>query len=526
LMRTLLMVLLMSAPCLAPAKTGEKPVRIAIVIGVNTPRTPALPTLRFADDDAVRYLQLLETLGIRTRLLTIMDVPTARRHGAQATRASAPTLTSLDAALAEANAAFVKAKAAGRRTDLLFIYAGHGESGSDGQGRLHLQDGYLERTDLLGRLRASKADFNHVIIDACHASSMVFGRGAPSGYSDKEFDPAIERYLAKEDIRSLPNTGVILASSKSEETHEWSTIEAGVFSHEVRSALAGAADINADGLLEYSELGAYIAAANVAIEIPAARPSVVIQPPALDRNRPIVDIVSPNAAYLELPAGWSKHVWLEDSAGTRHVELHPDGRAPIVLALSANRSWFLRSANEELPLLLTRGRKTKPTQAWQPSANQARGAVEESYRTQLFSQPFGSSFYQGYLAQSQLVPARRQRAIPQFGARASASVDTGLEAWAWSAGGLAVGAGVAAAWTGILAQRSFNRFSSALSATGQDDPAARSQVRALRNWSNALTASAVVLGGAALTLYLLDAPVVPSAGIVAGPQYLGVGGVF
>lgn len=66
------------------------------------------------------------------------------------------------------------------------------------------------------------------------------------------------------------------------------SVRGGVFTHELLSALSGAADVNADRRVEYSEVQAFIASANRAIHDPRAVPRIVAFPPAIDHHRAIV----------------------------------------------------------------------------------------------------------------------------------------------------------------------------------------------------------------------------------------------
>lgn len=504
------------------ALAAQPPARIAIIVGQNAPQTEGLPTLHYADDDAIRYDQLFEMLGFKTHLLVVMDDETHRRHPASGAQARVPSLPELRAAFETANREIDAAHAAGTRADLFFVYAGHGERSADGEGLLHLEGGRLARRDLIELLRASKADFNHVIIDACHASALVFRRGASDGFSEVSFDGAVERYLAKEDIRTLPNTGVLLAASSSEETHEWSAIGAGVFSHQVRSALSGAADVNRDGFIEYSEVAAYVASANATLRVASARPSVVATAPPLDRNRALVDVQEGHAAYLRLPAGWAKRAWLEDQTGERYVDLHPSGEAPVRLALAADRRWYLRTAERELPILVAQGRVAAPDFGeWRVRSAQARGAVDSTYHADLFAQPFGAAFYQGWVSQSGAPAARRQRDLVALDRIES---ETSLAPYAWSFAGVAVAAGVAAIVTGRMADDEFNGFVNELAQTGQDDPSRRQRINSLKGWTNGLLIGALATGVLSGTLFWLDRE--PQLMPYAGPGGFGIGGLF
>ena len=68
--------------------------RYALVIGNNRPPLARadLPSLRYADDDAVRYQELFLRLGAQTHLLTVPDADTQRRHPEVAGRALPPSL--------------------------------------------------------------------------------------------------------------------------------------------------------------------------------------------------------------------------------------------------------------------------------------------------------------------------------------------------------------------------------------------------------------------------------------------------
>ena len=70
-----------------------------------------------------------------------------------------------------------------------------------------------------------------------------------------------KQILAKNSLARFPNVGAIMATASDAESHEWDAIEQGVFTHELISALRGAADVNGDGKIEYSEASAFFNAA-------------------------------------------------------------------------------------------------------------------------------------------------------------------------------------------------------------------------------------------------------------------------
>jgi len=72
----------------------------------------------------------------------------------------------------------------------------------------------------------------------------------------------------------------ILSTSSDRDSHEWERFQAGILSHELRSALRGAADANLDGVVTYRELGAFLVRANQAIVNRRYRPDFMVRPPS------------------------------------------------------------------------------------------------------------------------------------------------------------------------------------------------------------------------------------------------------
>lgn len=497
--------------------------RFALVVAENQPFTTELQPLRYADDDGVRYRELFRLLNAEVELLAVLDAETQRRHPEVAGHTRAPTLPELQASLERMNRRMAAARAAGAQVEFYFVFAGHGQVGPDGEGRLHFRDGVLRRSDFLAQVAGgSVADFNHLILDACHASAMVFSRGAE--HHPEDYQAQIRGYLAAQDLDRYPNTGVMLAATRDQETHEWETFRAGVFSHQVRSGLVGAADTNGDGFIEYSELWAYITAANLSVTIPAARAQVVARPPALDGRRPLVDITDGPRHFLKLSQDFRGRAWLENAAGDRYADFHPAGEAPVVIALADAGSYYLRRGDQEALLALD-GSGTFEPPPWRPRAVARRGAVDDALRRELFGLPFGPAFYQGFVAQSGLVQALPRRTVlPLPAAHATAEPEgTRFGPWPWVATSVAVLAAGGAVGLGLWAQDDYAALEARLDREGLDDPARRDAVTWKRDWSNILTATSAVAAGTAVVLFFLDEP---SLHPVAGPGGLGLGGRF
>ena len=121
------------------------------------------------------------------------------------------------------------ANARGEHTELYIFYTGHGDV-ERGEGYVQLRSGRLYRSKLLAHLARVSAKRTHVIIDACKSYFLVFDRGGSRRRRTLGgFLPA--------DTPLPASTGLILSTSSAQSSHEWEAYQAGVFSHEVRSAL-------------------------------------------------------------------------------------------------------------------------------------------------------------------------------------------------------------------------------------------------------------------------------------------------
>ena len=68
---------------LAASARAEQPpahATFALILGVNRSVDPEAKLLRYADDDAARYLELFRSLGARSYVLTRPDANTAALH--------------------------------------------------------------------------------------------------------------------------------------------------------------------------------------------------------------------------------------------------------------------------------------------------------------------------------------------------------------------------------------------------------------------------------------------------------------
>jgi hypothetical protein len=419
-MRSLRCVLVLGwATLLVGTTVSAEPERVtyALILANNIGTEPKQAPLRYADDDGARYYELLSPRAKETVLLSVLDAETQASHPGLASRTAPPTRAALQQALGRLNARMAEDKARGDLPVLYFIFTGHGQRGAAGEGAVSLLDGAFTRTDLYTQVLApSQASLIHLIVDACDSYYFVHARGAlPVAPAQWE---AVRERLALRELARYPHVGAVLSTASEQESHEWSAIRSGVFSHQVLSALTGAADVNADGRVEYSELQAFIASANQGVNDVRRRLEVSIQPPALDRAAALVDLRHRmGLGFLLLAPGLEGRVWVEDARGVRVAELNKERERSVVLGLPPGPGYFLRTTGREAPFRFARAGAVVDGGAlsWREQSFAARGAVEDAFRDKLFSVPFGPRFYEGYMAslgQSPVAPEQQADLTP------------------------------------------------------------------------------------------------------------------
>src|SRR5438046_67753 len=119
-----------SSPAESPQARSSLPAQsalFALVIGVNRNPEADQPPLRYADDDAARYVDLFRTLGARTVLLSTLDENTRALHPRAVAEAKPARRDELRRAVAELSHEIRGARGRGARTIFYVIYAGHGD---------------------------------------------------------------------------------------------------------------------------------------------------------------------------------------------------------------------------------------------------------------------------------------------------------------------------------------------------------------------------------------------------------------
>ncbi len=379
--------------------SAAPPVRRALVIAHNTSDDPSLPALRYADDDGVLWTETLRRLGVETTLLVDADEETRQTDAAVLSGTRPPTLEEVSRAVAALREDVQADHAQGRQTDVLLIYVGHGNTDALGRAYFTLLGGRLDRAAFYTRLvDPLGADFVHVVVDACRASGVVGSRGKPDVAVLAELRGVLER----EQLATRPHVGATFAESESGETHEWSRLRAGVFSHVVRSGLMGGADVNGDGAVEYSELAAFVTASLQEVKAVPIRLSVHAYAPSREPRRPLVDS-APRGPSLLLPAGLEHaRISVEDEGGRRLADVRRAGHQTVALRLPMRESYWVRTPTAEARITLAQLGNGLPR--LNPRELRERGPAEDALRRGLFAIPFDRGFYEQYVATSSFVP--------------------------------------------------------------------------------------------------------------------------
>jgi len=294
-----------------------------------------------------------------------------------------------------------------------------------------LEKGRLTRADLYQQILAnSPADSNHVIVDACKSYYLAFKKG-PGGERKSYSD----HFIAKEDSKLFTSTGFLLSTSSNRDSHEWERFQAGVFSHELRSAMRGGADVDGNNLVTYAELGAFLETANEMIANPRYRPDFVVRPPGnkpLEYSQVIIDWTRHKDVLVLDSTVWG-HIYLEDKNGGRLCDLHPAGSEQFSVYLPAERPVFLRMANEsEEKVIESNGIAMYSELVSRNVLVGRKGALHLSFEN-LFKEPFGRKKLETYKTKFTFQPVselstsvRAKLEIPDYSVIETASLWTAI----------------------------------------------------------------------------------------------------
>ena len=401
-MRTSSVLLAVLVFLAAGTAVAADPVELfALIVTNNRSATLDRPDLQYADDDGVRYHTLFSSVADadHVRLLTRLDRATAAVHP-DLLAPQPPRRAEVLAALADMRERVLHAQAAGKRTRFYFVYAGHGDM-EGGAGYLDLEDGRIDAAFLENEIvDRVPADEQHILLDSCNSFFVVNPR-KPGG---KRW--ATPRDMALGFASRHPNVGLFLSTNSEAEVYEWSEIESGIFSHEVRSGLSGAADVSGDGVISYAEMGGFVERANANLPRANVRPQIFYRGPAGDAGSALFDVRTARGRRLVL-GPTAQRLWVRGAAGERLVDLHKEeGPLSLVIpgapeqALSVvewqaatpgappvMREFAVPAGNEPVLIAQLKG---------EPASSTARGGA--AIFGQLFTLPYGARAFAAYQA--------------------------------------------------------------------------------------------------------------------------------
>jgi hypothetical protein len=378
------------------------------VLAVGYNGTPASPDgqgetpLQYADDDAVAFYAFARDFSRESALLTVMDADTQTRFPQEVADARPPSFGELRSQVQRFQKLLESDHARGNESVLLFFYSGHGTRPKQNAPSLTLLDGALTRERLYDDVLSTiPARYIHLFIDACYAEAIVRPRDAEAA-SVELSEADLAQYASRSTLARFPNVGAMIASSVSSQTHEWDGYRHGVFTQELLSGLRGAADVNLDAKIEYSELYAFLSAANRNVADPRARLSVVARPPSSNARAPIVDLkdLKARASVTEITSK-AGHVHFEDQRGNRLADVRVENGARLAVALPSSKTMYVRSPLGEAELVLKPGEVvTFDRIVLGPPTARVRGALDLAMKRGLFATGFGPNYYRGFIDQT------------------------------------------------------------------------------------------------------------------------------
>ncbi|MCA9666780.1 MAG: caspase family protein [Myxococcales bacterium] len=395
------LALALALACVSPLafaanETKASPL-FALVVGVNKAPRSSVASLRYADDDAILFHEIFSRLG-RSMLLVAPDAATARLYPSLA-RSGAPTRGELERAIAKLLAEVAASRARGESPRFVFVYSGHGDV-KNGEGYLALADGSRLTGDDIEKLilARSRAVENHLVVDACRSYFLV--RAKRAGGTREPLERGFHRRQSF--LSRYPDTGVLLSTSSAASSHEWDALQAGVFSHEVRSGLLGAADADGDGRVTYDELSTFLVVANAAIPNQRFRPRFYARGPRARGEAALVDLRAFRGERLVIPRRAHGRYLLEDQRGVRLADVHSGSAARVVLRLPRSGTMFLRVAERGSESFAREHRivaRGEPRTLALPPATEAqyrpKGAAHEAFR-RIFETPFSVAALTAY----------------------------------------------------------------------------------------------------------------------------------
>lgn len=254
---------LASAVAEPPDATSARGSTFALLIGYpKGPPGSALQELSAVGDDVERMIEFLRPLQPQLALVHLQDRPQLAKRLGQTPRA--PTLAAIETSVDDLVAAL---RDAPEPRQIYVYYSGHGKRRTDsGRPRTQLYlapdgggpgyDGNLDADVLAEKILAPLGRYGtvHFIADACQSWYLLEVRGAYRRRRVLKQRPAARVNMLNSFAARLPGVGALLATNGGQVTYEDPEL-GGLFSHALRSAAIGPADLNRDGVITYRELG-------------------------------------------------------------------------------------------------------------------------------------------------------------------------------------------------------------------------------------------------------------------------------
>ncbi len=477
-----------------PSSKGIR--RYAVVIGVNLPANSSQATLRFADDDAVRFYELFRAVGNRAVLFSVLDEETQKLSPQTVKIAKTPSKARVLKEIESMFSRMVRDNKDGFETEFYFVYSGHGYADDYNEGHLMFVDGTMSRSDFYDDiLTKSTASVNHIIIDACDAYLFVQSRGDEM---EEVLNKNANKFIDAQTLNRFPNTGAILSTAAVAQTHEWSEIGAGVFSHGVRSALLGAADADGDAKVSYQELDAFVVSVTSAVTHARANRAIFVSPPKKDRRRAVIDLSDVRTQKLYLSKDVAGRISVADQSGRRYADVNKGkGYANAMLLLPGNE-YFVKWRSLEFSVPRKSSEIDLASLYGRPSKIGDRGSgIGKAYSLGLFAVPYGPELLEGF----ELGLHAQQLRNLGYHTHASTGV---LRTLGWVTAGAAVVAGGLAAGSFIKSSSIEGDRSSVVS----DNVRVQQLNQRIQTWDtrgNVALATAISLGSTAGLLFLLHA---------------------
>ena len=220
-----LLTIVLGCLSLAPAKIH----RIGLFLGMDR-GLASEPPLKFASRDARQMGEVFRQSGLYSphEMFEVSNAPLDR----------------VRAAMGEVEAAAKAPREAGDQTYLFVYFSGHGDSQS-----LHVQNGKLDREDLIAWMNGIPVDLKILVLDACESGNFLRSKGA------RLLEDAAQVRIDKESM----NRGSIIISSTSrgELAQESDEYQGAVFTHHLVNGLRGLANYNGDGWIGLEEAFEY-----------------------------------------------------------------------------------------------------------------------------------------------------------------------------------------------------------------------------------------------------------------------------